>query len=95
MANTHDYDDYDQVIVDRIIVGHRVGAPIPAPEAAEATRRLAAMGFSDGQIAARLGFTRRAVWRIRRRRGIPAALPVPSNQCTRTVEAPTRPRIAG
>lgn len=89
------YDHFDQVVVDRIVAGTHPGAPIRVADAAEATRRLAALGYSDGQIAHRLGFTRRSVWRIRRRRGIPAALPFGSNGYDAAVGAPNRPRLAG
>lgn len=41
----------------------------------EVTRRMAALGYSDGQIAWALGCTRRSVLRIRDKLGIPAALP--------------------
>jgi hypothetical protein len=68
------YASYDTVIVDRIIDGRHHG-PIRPPEAAETVRRMAASGYSDGQIAYRLGRTARNVLRIRARHGIPAALP--------------------
>jgi hypothetical protein len=89
------YDDFDEVMVDRIVAGDRLGAPIPAAKAAEAVRRLARAGFDDGQIAYRLGFRRRSVVRIRRRRDIPAALPLGSNHFDRKVDAPHRERSAG
>lgn len=90
-----DYSAFDEVVVLRLVNGRRPGAPISAPDAAEATRRLAADGFTDGQIAARLGFARRSVIRIRVRLGIPAALPVGHNQHHRRHDAPNRPRLAG
>jgi hypothetical protein len=89
------YDDFDEVIVLRVVCGERLGTPIPAAEAAEAVRRLAQRGYDDGQIAYRLGFRRRSVVRIRQRRGIPAALPVGSNHYDRLVDAPSRARSAG
>jgi hypothetical protein len=89
------YDEFDEVVVQRIVDGYRVGAPIPAAEAAEAVKRLARAGYDDGQIAYRLGFRRRSVFRIRQRRNIPAALPYGGNQYDRRVDAPTRARRAG
>lgn len=97
MPAIYDYDTFDEVVVERIVNGRRVGAPIGAPEAAEAVRRLARVGFSDGQIAFRIGFTRRAVQRIRSRRGVPAALS-PSGGGYGLIpltQAPTRARAAG
>jgi hypothetical protein len=91
-----DYAAFDEVVVQRITAGQRPGGPIAAPEAAEATRRLAAWGYSDGQIALRLGFTRRAVVRIRAKHAIAAALPARgANQHYRHHDAPNRPRLAG
>lgn len=95
MAWVTNYDDFDEVLVERIVNGDRVGVPIPAAEAAEAVRILAGRGYDDGQIAHRLGFTRRSVVRIRRRRGIPGALPFGSNGTDRKVDAPHRARCAG
>lgn len=95
MAWVTDYDDFDQVVVDRLVAGRHPGEPIRAADAAEAVRRLAALGYSDGQIAARLGFARRSVKRIRDRRNIPAALPVGSNGHSNYPAAPNRPRKAG
>lgn len=89
------YDDFDEVLVDRIVAGDRAGCPISAAEAAEAVRILAGRGYNDGQIAYRLGFTRRSVIRIRRRRGIAAALPRGSNRTHCLVNAPHRERCAG
>lgn len=91
----NDYAVFDEVVVQRLVDGHRVGRPISAPEAAEATRRLAHLGFTDGQIAHRLGFTRRSVVRIRARLGIPAAVTPVDNQHSRRHDAPTRPRMEG
>jgi hypothetical protein len=92
----YDYTDYDAVVVERLVAGHRPGEPIRAADAAEATRRLAALGYSDGQIAARLGFRRRSVVRIRARLGIPAALsPNGDNHHTRPHDAPARPKARG
>ncbi len=91
-ARSINYADFDPVIVERVISGHRVGSALPAPESAEVVRRLAAQGYSDGQIAHRLGFTRRAVARIRQRRGI--APGVMRGHCP-TVNAPSRPKRQG
>lgn len=91
-----DYSNFDEVLVDRIVAGRPARCPIPAADAAEAVRRLAVMGYSDGQIAVRLGFTRRSVQRIRTKRDIPAALTATGdNEHTRLHDAPTRPRLAG
>lgn len=75
--------------------GRHDGLHIRAADAAEATRRLAELGYSDGQIAERLGFTRRAVHRIRQRRGIPAALTPHHTRYTRPHDAPARPKAKG
>jgi hypothetical protein len=91
----YDYADFDTVIVDRLVGGQRPSALITAADAAEATRRLAARGYSDGQIAARLGFRRRSVHRIRKRLGIPAALTPNDNRHTRPHDAPARPKAGG
>jgi hypothetical protein len=90
-----DYAAFDEVVVLRLVAGLRPGAPVGAPDAAEAIRRLAASGYSDGQIAARLGFRRRSVLRIRTRLGIAAALTPTDNQHTRRHDAPNRLRKAG
>jgi hypothetical protein len=94
-TRTTDYGDYDEVVVNRLIAGQHPGGPISAPDAAEATRRLARLGYSDGQIAVKLGFRRRSVVRIRQRLGIPAALTPRQNQFDRQHAAPNRPRKAG
>lgn len=91
----YDYTDFDAVVVERLVAGDRPGGPICAAVAAETTRRLARLGYSDGQIAARLGFTRRSVLRIRHRLGITAALKPTQNQHDRLHDAPNRPRKAG
>jgi hypothetical protein len=90
-----DYEDYDEVVVDRIVSGTRVGSPISAPDAAEAVRRMAVAGYDDGQIALRLGFRRRSIIRIRQRLGIAPALPVGGNHLTRVHPTPGRPRELG
>lgn len=90
-----DYDAFDEVVVERLVAGHRPGEPIRAADAGEATRRLARLGYSDGQIAVRLGFNRRSVIRIRERLSIPAALKPNQNQFDRLHNAPNRPRKAG
>lgn len=84
-----DYDAFDEVVVERLVAGRRPGEPIRAAEAGEATRRLARLGYSDGQIAARLGYNRRSVIRIRTRLGIPAALTPTDNQFGRLHDAPS------
>ena len=95
MNRPTDYGDYDAVVVERLVAGRHPGEPIRAADAGEATRRLARLGYSDGQIAARLGFRRRSIVRIRTRLGIPAALTPNQNQFARAHDAPNRPRRAG
>lgn len=95
MNTPTDYTDFDEVVVERLVAGRHPGEPIRAADAGEATRRLARLGYSDGQIAARLGFRRRSVVRIRSRLGIPAGMPVGGNHHTQLHAAPSRPRAAG
>jgi hypothetical protein len=90
-----DYADYDTVVVERLVAGQKPGELIRAADAGEATRRLATLGYSDRQIAARLAFTRRSVIRIRHRLGIPASLHSGDNQHTRSHDAPARPKARG
>jgi len=90
-----DYAAYDEVVVQRLLDDRLPGEPIRAADAAEATRRLARRGYSDGQIAHRLGIYRRSVIRIRHRLGIPAALTVGRNHYDRLHDVPTRPRKKG
>jgi hypothetical protein len=53
-------------------------------------RRLARMKLTDGQIAHRIGCTRRTALRIRTALGIPAVLPARgANQYDRPVPAPS------
>lgn len=92
MANRPvDYSDFDEVVVERLVRGFHPGELIRAAEAAEAVRRLARLDYSDGQIAYRLGMTRRSVVRIRARRSIPAALTPRQNHHHLLHDAPTRP----
>lgn len=72
----HDFTDFDHEVVRRLLAGERVGAVRRFADTLEAVRRMARAGWSDGQIAYRLGCHRRSVWRIRARYAIPAALPV-------------------
>lgn len=95
MNRAVDYSAFDDVAVQRIVAGRRLGQPSSAADAGEATRRLARLGFSDGQIAARLGYTRRSVLRIRIRLGIAPALPRGTNGHSRAFDAPNRPRSEG
>lgn len=88
------YDHVDEIAVQRIVDGRHTGR-VGYAEAAAATRRLAAAGYSDGQIAARLGYRRRSVVRIRVRHNIPAALTPRQNAYDRQHDAPNRPRKAG
>lgn len=90
------YDQYDQVLVDLIVANrHPAGEKIGAAEAAHAVRRLVERRFTDGQIAYRLGTSRRRVHRIRKRWGIPAVLAPSTNGTHQHVDAPTRPSRAG
>ncbi|GAA2696446.1 hypothetical protein [Actinoplanes palleronii] len=95
MNRPTDYMDFDEVVVGRLVAGRHPGEPIRAADAGEATRRPARQGYSDGQIAVRLGFRRRSVIRIRARLDIPAALTPNDNQMTRAHDAPARPRAKG
>ncbi len=72
-GHPHTYRPYDDVLVQAVVAGQLAENPYPA-DAEEIVRRLVARKFSDGQIAFRLGRTKRTVERIRRRLGIPAAL---------------------
>lgn len=77
---------YDRIVVGAIVSGERVRGHIHSADAWESVRRLAGLGFSDGQIAMRVDRTRRQVERIRRGLGIPApaagcnqnTLPIPN-----------------
>lgn len=95
MNRPTDYTDFDDVVVERLVAGQHPGELIRAADAGEAVRRLARRGYSDGQIAVRLGLTRRSVKRIRDRLEIPAALKPSDNGHTRRIDAPTRPRVKG
>jgi hypothetical protein len=90
------YDRYDHVLVERIIAGEHRGT-IGVIDAAEVVRRMARRGYSDGQIAYRLGRTTRSVLRVRRRLGIPpVVLSRGANQYALAhPEAPTRHWRAG
>lgn len=89
-----DYAAFDEVVVLELMAGRAV-TRVRRADTAEATRRLARLGYTDGQIAYRLGCTRRAVWRIRVRHGIPAAVTPRDNGLTRPVTAPNRLKVAG
>jgi hypothetical protein len=65
----------DEVLVERIIRGEHHPGRVRLAESVEVVRRMAARGYSDGQIAYRLGRPVRSVLRTRARHGIPAALP--------------------
>lgn len=96
MNRAVDYAAYDRVVVERLVAGDHPGEPLRPADAGEATRQLVRRGFDDGQIAARLGYTRRHVLRIRQLLGIPPALPRNTgNGHTRLVAAPHRPRSEG
>lgn len=96
MNNAVHYDRYDEVVVCELMDGRYASVTDGTADRAEAVRRLARDGYTDGQIAHRIGRRRRVVWRIRHRHGIPPAVPVGSNGHTRPhPEAPARPRAAG
>lgn len=84
-----DYSDFDEIEVRSIVAGRMAGKHFRPPEAAEAIRRLATAGLSDGQIAHRIGYHIRSVTRIRHDRGISSAHPVGTNRHTRKIDAPT------
>lgn len=77
---------YDPDVVQRLVDA------LPATKSAgpadlwEAVRRLNATGFADGQIAYRLGCSRRHVQRIRAELGLP---PVMASGTDWKVDAPT------
>lgn len=81
--------EYDPIAVERLVAGRHAGTPTAA-DGWEAVRRLARMGFTDGQIALRTGYTRRSAWRIRTALGIPAVLRANgANQYDRPVPEPS------
>jgi hypothetical protein len=83
----------DDVLVERIVSGENHPGRVRLAEAVEVVRRMAGLGYSDGQIAYRLGRSVRSVLRTRARHGIPAALPRGgANQNTRH---PGVPSISG
>jgi len=90
-----DYDSFDEVAVMRLVKGLHVGGHVRPEDAAEAVRRLACDGYSDGQIAYRLGYSRRGIVRIRQRRNIPPALTPMQNRYDRIHDAPNRPKSKG
>lgn len=81
---------FDPVIVERLVSERFENPPsVSAADRWEAVRRLARMKLTDGQIAHRIGITRRSAHRIRRTLGVPAALPARgANQYDRPVPAP-------
>lgn len=85
-----DYAAFDEVVVDRLVAGRHAGEPIRPADAAEAILRLNRDGYSDGQIAYRIGYASRSVIRIRARRGIPAALSPGTSIYHRKHDTPTR-----
>lgn len=89
------YDRFDEVVVRRLVDGHHTSVTAGTADRAEAVRRLALAGYSDGQIAHRIGKRRRVVWRIRHRLGIPAAARGSNAASRPRPEAPARPWAAG
>lgn len=91
-----DYTDFDEVVVERLVAGRPAVGRVRPADAGEVIRRLAGLGYSDGQIAFRLGYWRRSVGRIRRYLGVPAALPSTGiNRNNRPHDDPARPVRAG
>lgn len=90
-----DYTAFDEVVVHELVAGRHRGGPVHPADAGEATRRLALLGYTDGQIAARIGCWRRTVLRIRQRLDIPAALERGQDFRKRRHEVPGRPVAAG
>ena len=62
----------DDVVVGQVVSGQPVAGVIDTGSVREIVRILAAAGFSDGQIAYRIGCTRRTVGRHRAALGIVA-----------------------
>lgn len=93
------YADFDEVAVQRLMSGEELQShhrsPIRAVDVAEAVRRLAGDGYSDGQIAYLIGYTRRSIIRIRQRRGVRPALTPMQNRYDRIHDTPNRPRLKG
>ncbi len=67
--------EFDEVIVEWIVAGNSPRGRICPVDAAEVIRRLAAQKWTDGQIAYLIGYSLRAVVRVRARHGIEAAFP--------------------
>lgn len=84
-----DLSAFDDEVVRRLLAGEAVGAPRTPADTVEAVRRMAALKWSDGQIAHRLGCHRRSVIRIRQKHGIAAGVPFGANAGLPGV--PTRP----
>lgn len=85
----YDYDSYDHAVVQRVIEGRRPPGRINPVDAARVVRVLAGRKYADGQIGYLLGMSRRTVYRIRARHGIPNGWPgyrAPQDW----VDAPTR-----
>jgi hypothetical protein len=81
---------FDSVIVERLVSERFENPPnVTAADRWEAVRRLARMKLTDGQIAHRIGCTRRTALRIRTALGLPAVLPARgANQYDRVHDAP-------
>jgi hypothetical protein len=84
---------YDSIVVDTLAAGRPVTGHVLSADAWEATRRLAARGYSDGQIGVLVKRTRRQVKRIRGALGVPAPCRGLGYR-NRPVEAPCLPRSA-
>lgn len=84
---------YDRTVVDTLVSGQEVRGHILSPDAWEATRQLARLGYSDGQIAIVVKRTRRQVSRIRNAFDIPAPL-AGGGHSYLPVKAPSLPREA-
>lgn len=81
----------DEVVVLLALRGRRPSHPLNDHDRAGVVHRMAAMGYSDGQIAYALDSPRRSVTRIRTKLQIPPGLPFGSNQMDLIPDFPTRP----
>lgn len=82
----------DPVVVERLLAGH--WTPYREVDGREVIRRMAELGYHDGQIAYVLRRRRDSVRRTRSDMGVPPALDGSRGQNIGMREAPTRPRSA-
>lgn len=79
---------FDEIAVAAAVRGTVLGRLAPG-DVWEIVRRMAAAGFSDGQIAYRIGYTLRQVLRIRTGLGIPSPCRGRSGLTRPVPDAPT------